>query len=79
MAKVEFEIADGFTPLTGVAVIEAANPEGYPILATLVLNDPRPVEQIGLLTTALDQIRYTFVDKDVSSEDLFGGEEDEEE
>ncbi len=79
MAKVEFEIEDGFTVLSGVAVVQAVNEEGYLFIFNLEIGSPKPVEQIGLLTTALDQMRYTFVDKIAEPETIFGDGEDREE
>jgi hypothetical protein len=73
--KVEFEIDDSLMPVSGVAVISCFGGDGHPIIAAPHFGDVKPVEEIGLLTAALDQVRYTFIDKDFE----FGDEDDEDE
>lgn len=62
--KIEFEIDDELMPLSGVAVIHCLNSEGHPMIAHAEYGEIRTVETIGLLTTALDQARYHFLDTD---------------
>jgi hypothetical protein len=72
--KVEFEIDDSLTAVSGVAVISCFGEDGEPVIVQRAFSNTRAVEQIGLLTAALDQTRYTFIDKDFEFED----EEDDE-
>jgi hypothetical protein len=77
--KVEFEIDDSLMPVSGVAVISCfGGDDGHPVIAAPHYGDVKPVEEIGLLTTALNQVRYTFIDKDYEFEDEADSDEDDE-
>lgn len=67
-SRVSFEIDPEYTPLAGVAILSCSDKEGKPIVAKLDYGDIRAVEVIGLLTAALDQVRYDFMDKSESEE-----------
>ena len=64
--KIEFEISDDLTPVSGIAVINCVDPDGEPVIAEADYGDKEmlPAEVIGLLTVTADQYRYDFVDKD---------------
>lgn len=55
--KVEFDVPDGMTVLSGVAVLHCADEEGRPHIIPSDVGDIRAVEAIGLLTVALDEAR----------------------
>lgn len=67
---VEFELEDDYKPVRGVAIIVAENEHGQAIF-DVPWGQISPSERIGLLQVVLDQYRYTFIDKDITHDELF--------
>lgn len=59
--KVEFEIHDELTPLSGVAVLHCFTEDGNVAYVCSQYGDLRPTEATGLLLSALDDTRADFL------------------
>lgn len=58
---VEFEIHEGLTPLSGVAVFHCLTGDGDIVVAFSEYAELRATETIGLLTAALDEARANLL------------------
>ena len=80
---VQFVVGEEMVPVSGLAIVNSLDENGHRIIGYSTFGKLDPATVIGQLVTLTDQLRASFVDKDVDITEVldFGldGEEEENE